>query len=141
MAQSFPFKLVTPTGIAFEGEVESVTAVGPLGEFGVLAEHINFITSLTPGVLTLRLDPNHYRHYVVPDGFAEVKDGVLTVLASEAQPSESLERSEAANEVEAAEERLKYLSFYQMEYADAERALALARARALAAELNHTTHR
>jgi len=141
MAQSFPFKLVTPAGVAFEAEVESVTAVGPLGEFGVLADHINFITSLSPGILTIRLDANHFRHYVVPGGLAEVKDGVLTMLASEAQPSETLERSETANEVAAAEERLKHLSFFQMEYADAERALALARARLLAAELNHSAHR
>jgi len=139
MAQSFPFKLVTPAGVAFEAEVESVTAVGPLGEFGVLADHINFITSLSPGVLTIRLDANHYRHYVVPGGLAEVKDGVLTVLASEAQPSETLERSDAAGEVEAAEERLKHLSFYQMEYADAERALQLARARVHAAQLSPAT--
>ena len=115
--------------------------MGPLGEFGVLADHINFITSLAPGVLTIRLDANHYRHYVVPGGLAEVKDGVLTMLASEAQPSETLEHSAAADEVAAAEERLKHLSFYQMEYADAERELALARARLFAAQLNHTAHR
>jgi len=138
MAQSFPFKLVTPTGIVFEGDVESVTAMGPLGEFGVLADHINFITSLTPGVFTIRIDANHYRHYVVPGGLAEVKDGVMTVLANEAQPSENVERSEAAEEIEAAEERLKHMSFYQIEYPEAVQALELARARLRATELNHT---
>ncbi len=139
MAQSFHFKLVTPTGIVFESEVESVTAMGPLGEFGVLAEHINFITSLTPGILTVKLEGNNYRHYVVPGGLAEVKDGVLTMLADEAQPAESLERGEAAGALDAAEERLKHMSFYQVEYAEAVHELELARARVRAAEMNHGT--
>jgi len=138
MAQSFPFKLVTPAGIAFEAEVEYVTAVGPLGEFGVLADHINFITSLNPGILTIKIDASHYRHYVVPDGLAEVKDGVMTVLSSEAQPAESLERGTAADEVAAAAERLRHLSFYEVEYKDAERAYQLAQARFYAAELNQS---
>ena len=50
MAATFPFTLVTPTGVVAEGQAEQVTAIGPLGEFGVLADHINFITSLVPGV-------------------------------------------------------------------------------------------
>ena len=48
MADTFQFKLVTPTGVLFDGAVEQVTAVGALGEFGVLPLHINFITSLVP---------------------------------------------------------------------------------------------
>jgi|SRR5580693_5922173 F-type H+-transporting ATPase subunit epsilon len=141
MAQTFPFKLVTPTGIVCEAEVESVTAIGPLGEFGVLADHINFITSLYPGVLTIKLNGTQYRHYVVPDGLAEVKDGAMTVLASEAQPAEGFERNAAADEVAAAAERLRHMSFYQVEYQGAERALQLAQARAYAAELHQTPHR
>jgi len=139
MAENFQFKLVTPTGVAFDQAVESVTAAGPLGEFGVLAAHINFITSLKPGVLTIKVGDNLYRHFVVSGGLAEVKDGVLTVLATEAQSSETLERTVAALEVDAAEERLKHMSFYELEYTDAEHALQLARARARAAELNHAT--
>ena len=55
MAATFPFRLVTPTGIVFEGEAAEVSAIGPLGEFGILPEHINFITSLVPGILEARL--------------------------------------------------------------------------------------
>lgn len=139
MAENFQFKLVTPTGVAFDQEVESVTAWGPLGEFGVLARHINFITSLKPGVLTIKVRDNAYRHFVVSGGLAEVKDSMMTVLATEAQSSETLERAGAALEVDAAEERLKHMSFYELEYTDAEHALQLARARARAAELNHAT--
>ena len=59
MATTFAFKLVTPTGVLFDGQVEQVTAVNPLGEFGVLADHINYITSLVPGLLTIRTADGH----------------------------------------------------------------------------------
>ena len=54
MATTFAFKLVTPTGVLFDGQAEQVNAVNPLGEFGVLADHTNYITSLVPGLLTIR---------------------------------------------------------------------------------------
>ncbi len=135
MAASFPFKLVTPTGLVFEGPVELATAENPLGEFGVLAQHINYVTALIPGLLTLKLAEGGYRHYVVPGGLAEVKDGEMTVLAPAAQPAEALGGGEAAQQVAAAQERLSHLSFYEVEYADAEREVQLARARERAAEL------
>ncbi|HTY56478.1 MAG TPA: ATP synthase F1 subunit epsilon [Candidatus Binataceae bacterium] len=140
MAETFPFKLVTPIGIAFEDEVESVTAMNPLGEFGVLAEHINYITSLVPCVLTVKLPGSQYRFFVVPDGLAEVKDGIMTVLASEAIAAELVERDDAAGEVAAAEERIGHMSFYEVEYEGAERKLQLARARVRAAELKAPHH-
>ena len=52
MATTFAFKFVTPTGVLFDGQAEQVNAVNPLGEFGILADHTNYITSLVPGLLT-----------------------------------------------------------------------------------------
>jgi F-type H+-transporting ATPase subunit epsilon len=135
MAETFPFRLVTPTGIVFEGEAEQVSAVGPLGEFGVLAEHINFITSLVPGVLEARLPGGGSKHWVVSGGLAEVKDGVMTVLASSAESPDSVDANAAAVEVKEADEKFSNLSFYDPDYAPAQEALQLARARAEAANL------
>jgi F-type H+-transporting ATPase subunit epsilon len=135
MAETFPFRLVTPTGIVFEGEAEQVSAVGPLGEFGVLAEHINFITSLVPGVLEARLPGGGSKHWVVSGGLAEVKDGVMTVLASSAESPENVDANAAAVEVKEADEKFSNLSFYDPDYAPAQEALQLARARAEAASM------
>ena len=96
MASTFPFRLVTPTGIVFEGDAVEVSAIGPLGEFGVLAEHINFITSLVPGVLEAKLPDGTAMHWVVSGGLAEVKDSVMTVLASSAESPETVDASAAA---------------------------------------------
>ncbi len=135
MAATFPVRLVTPTGIVFEGDVAEVSAIGPLGEFGVLPDHINFITSLVPGVLEARLPDGTAMHWVVSGGLAEVKDGVMTVLASSAESPESIDASAAATQVELADERFSNISFYDPDYAAAQEALLLARARVEAAAL------
>jgi F-type H+-transporting ATPase subunit epsilon len=140
MASTFQVNIVTPTGIVFEGEVEQVTAVGPLGEFGVLAEHINFITSLVPGVLEVRFAGGESKHWIVSGGLAEVKDGVMTVLASSAELPERVDAAAAATEVKEADEKFSTLSFYDPEYAPALEALQLARARVEAANLKSPAH-
>jgi len=135
MAASFQFRLITPTGVVFEGSVEEVSAIGPLGEFGVLADHINFITSLVPGVLEARLAEGRAMHWVVSGGLAEVKDGVLTILASGAETPESVDGVAAAAEVQSADSKFSSLSFYDPDYAPAQEALLLARARVEAAAM------
>jgi F-type H+-transporting ATPase subunit epsilon len=135
MAATFPFRLVTPTGIVFEGDAAEVSAIGPLGEFGILPEHINFITSLVPGVLEARLPDGTAMHWVVSGGLAEVKDSVLTVLASSAESPERIDGAAAAAEVQQADEVFSNTSFYDPSYAAAQDALKLAQARVEAASL------
>lgn len=140
MAATFPFRLVTPTGIVFEGEVAEVSAVGGLGEFGVLPEHINFITSLVPGILEARLPDGTAMRWIVSGGLAEVKDSVMTVLASSAESPEAVDAASAAAEVQQADEKFSNMSFYDPDYAAALEALALARARVAAAGLKVASH-
>ncbi len=135
MAATFPFRLVTPTGIVFEGDAAEVSAIGPLGEFGILPEHINFITSLVPGVLEARLPDGTAMHWVVSGGLAEVKDSVLTVLASSAESPERIDKAAADAEVQQADEVFSNTSFYDPSYAAAQDALKLAQARVEAASL------
>jgi F-type H+-transporting ATPase subunit epsilon len=135
MASTFPFRLVTPIGIVFEGEAAEVSAVGQLGEFGVLPEHINFITSLVPGVLEAQLPDGSKMHWVVSGGLAEVKDSVLTVLASSAESPETIDASAAKTEVKEADEKFSTMSFYDPNYPAIRDALKLAEARVEATAL------
>ena len=54
MADTFELKLLTPQREVFDEPVEQVTAQGALGQFGVLPDHVAFLTSLDPGPLTIR---------------------------------------------------------------------------------------
>jgi F-type H+-transporting ATPase subunit epsilon len=139
MASTFPFRLVTPTGIVFEGDALEVSARGPLGEFGVLPEHINFITSLVPGVLEAKLPDGTAMHWVVSGGLAEVKDSVMTVLASSAESPESIDASAAKTQVQEADQTFSNTSFYDPNYPAAQDALKLAEARVEASGLKLTS--
>jgi F-type H+-transporting ATPase subunit epsilon len=133
MANTFALKVVTPTGIVFEGDVEEVTAEDPIGQFGVLPEHINFITSLVPGILEIKLPGGDKLYYVVSGGLAEVKDGAMTVLADGAEDPGAIKIEEVEVQIREVEERLLELSMYADEYELSHHNLLLANARRRAA--------
>jgi len=133
LAENFPVKVVTPTGVVFEGRARQVTATGPRGEFGVLPDHINFITSLTPGLLKIEKEDGTVEAWVISGGLTEVKDGAMTVLASDAQTPVSINRAQAEDEERAANQKMATISFYDAGYPAAEEAFLLARARVQAA--------
>lgn len=80
MAGEFSLVIVTPSSMAYEGEVRSVLAPGTDGYFEVLIGHVPMLTSLRPGLLTIRDDDGRTR-YAVSGGFVEVLRSQVTVLA------------------------------------------------------------
>jgi F-type H+-transporting ATPase subunit epsilon len=128
MATTFAFKLVTPTGVLFDGQAEQVNAVNPLGEFGVLADHVNYITSLVPGLLTIRTADGQELEYLVTGGLAEVKDGVVTALAQSAELAAKTVAPEEA-ELRETEEQLSRMNVIDPRYEEVRHTVLLLRAR------------
>ena len=102
---TFAFELVSPARLLFSGDVDQVDVPGSEGDFGVLAGHAPFVTTLKPGILTIKERGSSKRLYV-RDGFAEVNAGGLTVLAEYAIPVEELDAGQLASEIATAEERV-----------------------------------
>ncbi len=102
---TFPFELVSPTRLVHSGEAEEVIVPGAEGEFGVFANHAPLISTLRPGILTIKAAGGEKRLYV-RDGFAEVNPNGLIVLAEVAVPVEEIDAAAMAREVEAAEAAL-----------------------------------
>jgi F-type H+-transporting ATPase subunit epsilon len=100
---SFPFELVSPVRLVFSGDVEQVDVPGAEGDFGVLAGHAPFVSSLRPGVLTIH-ESGGAKRYFVREGFAEVNAKGLTVLAETAVPAEELDREALASAIKDAEQ-------------------------------------
>lgn len=140
MPDTFPFSLIAPAGVVYEGPVEQVIAVGPMGEFGILANHVNYITSILPCVVTLQLENGSLDEFMVTGGLAEVRDSSMTLLADEAIPVTAVDPVAAAPEVQSAEAHLSQLSFYDPGYGEAQHALQLARTRAEIAHLRRALH-
>ena len=135
MSDAFQLRIVTPTRQLVDESVNEVTAPGTVGEFGVLPEHVTFLSSLEIGPLSFR-SGRTTRRIAVRGGFAEVADDVMTVLADAAQFAEEIDSTKAQADLRDAETRMKEHSPLDDEYvlADADRRwaelrLALAGAR------------
>ena len=74
------FELVSPEKLLFSCEVNQVDVPGIEGDFGVLAGHAPYVSTLRPGILTVHAAGDEQK-IVVLGGFAEVSDKGLTVLA------------------------------------------------------------
>ena len=100
---TFQFNLVSPEKLLFTGEVTQVDVPGSEGDFGVLAGHSPFVTTLRPGILTMYRDSGNLR-VAVSGGFAEVSEAGLTVLADVAVPVDDVNRDAFAGFVKEAED-------------------------------------
>ena len=77
------FSLVSPERELFSGEVDQVDAPGTEGDFGVLAGHAPFMTTLKEGQVTV-YDGQARRTFSIHGGFADVTPEGLTILAEHA---------------------------------------------------------
>lgn len=83
MAGKLHFSLVSPERELFAGEVDQVDAPGSEGDFGVLAGHAPFMTTLKTGRVKVYND-GKVLAFDVEGGFADVTPDGLTVLAEKA---------------------------------------------------------
>jgi len=109
MADKIRLRIVTPTRLLLDEEVDEVTAPGALGEFGVLPNHITFLTLLVPGEMSYKQGMT--KHYLaVSDGYAEVLNNVMTVLTSAAEFAAEIDTDRARHAKERAERSMANLA-------------------------------
>jgi F-type H+-transporting ATPase subunit epsilon len=95
---TFHFELVSPEKLLFSGDVEQVDVPGAEGDFGVLADHAPLVTTLRPGILTVR-SASGEQQIVVLGGFAEVSAAGLTILADVAESVADIDRAMIATRI------------------------------------------
>jgi F-type H+-transporting ATPase subunit epsilon len=103
---TFHFDLVSPEKLLFSGEVEQVDVPGVEGDFGVLAGHAPYVSTLRPGFLTVHAAGGEQK-IVVLGGFAEVSGKGLTVLADVAEAVEDIDRGMIASRISELERRVE----------------------------------
>jgi F-type H+-transporting ATPase subunit epsilon len=79
------FELVTPEKLIRSEDVHMVVVPGTEGDFGVMAGHAPYMSTLRDGELAIyRAAGGEPERIAVRGGFAEVSDTGLTVLAESA---------------------------------------------------------
>jgi F-type H+-transporting ATPase subunit epsilon len=122
MADKIKLRVVTPSRLMFDEEVDEVTAIGELGEFGVLPNHISFLSTLVPGEMSYKQGANK-RILAVSGGYAEVLDNVMTVLAPAAEFGSEIDSARAQRAKERAEKQLAQFNREEKDFELAEIAL------------------
>ncbi|HTX55461.1 MAG TPA: ATP synthase F1 subunit epsilon [Candidatus Acidoferrales bacterium] len=87
MANTVPFKLITPTKVVFEGDAELIIAVTTEGEEGILPRHAPFLGALKPGVVraNVAVDGKTQRlELATREGFMQALPDRVTILVDEA---------------------------------------------------------
>ncbi len=132
----FKFELVSPAKLLFSGEVDEVIVPGAEGEFTVLPMHTPVVSTLRPGILTVKAGGNVTRLYV-RGGFAEVNEKGLTILAEDATAVEDVNMTEFAASVSAYEAKLAAAPSDEARFKMAETLFQL---KAVQAQLGGGTH-
>ncbi len=80
-SKEFQLSIITPEGKLFDAEAVEVNLPGSEGRFGVLAGHMNLVSTLKPGVVELRAKGDKEPKFlVVYDGLAEINNESCSVL-------------------------------------------------------------
>jgi F-type H+-transporting ATPase subunit epsilon len=132
MANTIPFRLITPVAIAYEGDAELVIAVGTEGEEGILPSHAPFLTALRPGVLRANVVEGGEQKrlkFATSEGFLQALPDRLTVLVDAALARDKVDLTAAKADLDAATERQKSLTPQTAEHAREQAIIDFANAR------------
>ena len=107
MAQTIRLEIITPERHVFSEDVQTVTAPGVEGEFGVLYGHISFLTQLQMGCVRYRYDSGEPHYIFVTGGIVQVLSDAVNILTPAAERVEDIDMARAERAKERALKRLQ----------------------------------
>ena len=119
--RDFHLQIVTPDGVAYDGDASSVTVYTDDGDVQILAGHVNYMGSIGTGRTKLVTPDGKERIASTSGGFISVRDGEVKLVAVTFEFGEDIDLARAR----AAKERAER----EMSEAKDKRALELAEAR------------
>jgi F-type H+-transporting ATPase subunit epsilon len=127
MAQQIALEVVTPSGAVVNEDVDIVNAPGYGGDFGVLANHAPFLSTIKIGILSYETGKKR-ANLMVSGGFCEVSNNKITFLVESAEFGEQIDVDRAMKAKERAEKRLSQSGAHDESINAARAELALQRA-------------
>ena len=108
MADNFNFELVSPERLLVSGSVSEVVIPATEGEMTVMANHAPTMTTIKPGVVTVKTADGKKDRYVVFGGFADIIPTGCTLLAESAVHVDDFNREDLVRRIEAARAELAH---------------------------------
>ena len=91
---TFPLKIVTPYGVAFDGEAEELIVRTVTGDMGILAGHISCVAPLGMGRATVMVEGKK-RYAACIGGMLSVVNGHATLVPSTFEWAEDIDTDRA----------------------------------------------
>ncbi|HBH28935.1 MAG: F0F1 ATP synthase subunit epsilon [Desulfofustis sp. PB-SRB1] len=105
MAQQIALEVVTPAGAVVNESVDIVNAPGYGGDFGVLANHAPFLSTIKIGILSYESGKKR-ESLMISGGFCEVSNNKITFLVESAEFGYQIDVDRAMKAKERAEKRI-----------------------------------
>ncbi|AWM26766.1 F0F1 ATP synthase subunit epsilon [Sinorhizobium fredii] len=99
MADSFNFELVSPERLLLSAQVTEVVIPATEGEMTVMANHAPTMTTIKPGVVTVKTADGKSERFAVFGGFADILPTGCTLLAESAVHVDELDRTVLENRI------------------------------------------
>jgi F-type H+-transporting ATPase subunit epsilon len=129
MAQQIRLEVVTPSGAVVNEDVDIVNAPGYGGDFGVLANHAPFLSTIKIGLLTYEQGKQR-QSLMISGGFSEVSNNKISFLVESAEFGKEIDVDRAMKAKERAEQRLGQATAHDEKFNQTRAEAALQRAMA-----------
>ncbi len=110
-------KVITPEERVKDEQVEQVNVSTADGEIGILPHHANLMAKVIPGELRIKKG-GKVETFAVGEGFLQVTNNTLTILADLAQDVDQINEKEVEEAKKRAEQALKEKTLSNEEYAE-----------------------
>jgi len=104
MAAPYKFELVSPERLLVSEDVESVVIPATEGEMTVMPNHAPVMSTIRPGVVTVKAVSGSEQKYVVFGGFVDILPQTCTLLAESAIAVSDINRDDVARRIQATRE-------------------------------------
>jgi len=106
-ASTLTLRIVSPENIILDQEVQSVQVPGEDGMFGVLPRHATMVALTDSGPLRAKTNSGETVEFIIHDGFAEVKNNVVTILSRSAEKLDEIDLERAKKAADRARKHMK----------------------------------
>jgi F-type H+-transporting ATPase subunit epsilon len=122
-------RVIAPDKTVWDSPAEEVILPSTTGQLGILSGHAPLLSALDIGVMRVRSD-KEWIAIALMGGFAEVESNEVTILVNGAERGDSIDKSTARSNYEAAEKRMGEVEGSDDRQANIQAKQALKRARA-----------
>ena len=104
--RTLTIRLVTPEGVAYDGEAVMVVAPSVMGEVGILPRHAPLIAFLKIGETRITLPDESKLIFATTEGYVSVEENQMLVMVEQAEEVGAIDKERAEESLRQAEETL-----------------------------------